>query len=71
MSFNLTKQQKKKFFFFNNTEIKPEDISESQAKDQKKNTRNSSKHRGLQVKTAKEDTVMKEGKHESVKTTLD
>ncbi|XP_029395138.1 fibrocystin isoform X13 [Mus pahari] len=40
--------------------IKPEDISESQAKEQKKNTRISSKPRGLQVKTAKEDTLMGE-----------
>ncbi|XP_028622467.1 fibrocystin [Grammomys surdaster] len=38
--------------------IKPEDISESQAKEQKKNTHISSKPRGLQVKTAKEDTLM-------------
>ncbi|XP_038199739.1 fibrocystin [Arvicola amphibius] len=43
-----------------NRKIKPEDISESQAKDQKKNTRNSSKQGGLQVKTGKEDTVMRE-----------
>ncbi|XP_076414005.1 fibrocystin isoform X2 [Peromyscus maniculatus bairdii] len=44
-----------------NRKIKPEDVSESQAKDQKKNTHISSKHRGgLQVKTAKEDTTMGE-----------
>lgn len=70
MSFNLRKQQKKTTFSIN-TEIKPEDISESQAKDQKKNHHNSSKHRVLQVKTTKEDTVMREGNHESVKTILD
>lgn len=40
--------------------IKPEDISESQAKEQKKNTHNSSKPRGLQAKTAKENTLMGE-----------
>ncbi|KAL1771938.1 fibrocystin isoform X1 [Sigmodon hispidus] len=43
-----------------NRKIKPEDISESQSKDQKKNTHNSSKHRRLQAKTAKEDPVMGE-----------
>ncbi|EDM18654.1 rCG43431, isoform CRA_b, partial [Rattus norvegicus] len=41
-------------------EIKPEDISESQAKEQKKNTHISSKPRELQVKTAKEDAMMGE-----------
>ncbi|XP_008765159.2 fibrocystin [Rattus norvegicus] len=40
--------------------IKPEDISESQAKEQKKNTHISSKPRELQVKTAKEDAMMGE-----------
>lgn len=48
--------------FFFNSEIKPEDISESQAKEQKKNTHISSKPRELQVKTAKEDAMMGEGK---------
>ncbi|XP_055461671.1 fibrocystin, partial [Psammomys obesus] len=43
-----------------NRKIKPEDISESQAKDQKNKTHISSKHRGLQGKTAKEDGAMGE-----------
>lgn len=40
-----------------NRKIKPEDMSESQTKDQKKNTHISSKHRGLRVKAAKEETL--------------
>lgn len=55
-------QNKRKNAFFFNSEIKPEDISESQAKEQKKNTHISSKPRELQVKTAKEDAMMGEGK---------
>ncbi|XP_035309211.1 fibrocystin isoform X3 [Cricetulus griseus] len=42
-----------------NRKIKPEDMSESQTKDQK-NTHISSKHQGLRVKSAKEDTLMGE-----------
>lgn len=49
-------------YFFINTEIKSEEISESQTNDQKNHSHVSPKHQESQVETEKEGTMMAEGK---------
>ena len=49
-------------YFFINTEIKSEEISESQTNDQKSHSHVSPKRQGSQVETGKEGTTMAEGK---------
>lgn len=60
--FILKKKKKHALPFLINLEIKSEDISASQANDQKNHVHVSSKRQGSQVETEKEDPVVGEGK---------